>query len=161
MLDKAFNFIVHIKLYQIFMFMRFLINENAFENLVMDYINANYNLKELHWTNPYDYDYAGNEYEDSDRVYFYLGDYEGEDDTYFVLRWYDKGYYEKEIDDEVNYYHEILLKNVEGAPILAMPEEDYDNFTSLFGNKWLNIFKKWFTENFGLEVNSIVRDIYT
>lgn len=128
--------------------MKYIIAENKIDALVLKYLDSKYDVSELNWTNPIDWsDEDGNE--DPNRVYFYYGDYEGEDWTEYVFQWYDKGYYEN--DDEV--YSDMLAVR---APLLAISTDSYIDLNSFFGEKWHEPFKKWFFDNFDLEVKTIV-----
>ena len=49
------------------------------------------------------------------------------------------------------------LHNYECPLLLVYPRES-ETLTSLFGNKWLPVFKEWFEENTGLEVTQITND---
>jgi hypothetical protein len=49
------------------------------------------------------------------------------------------------------------LHNYE-CPLLLIYPRDSETLTSLFGNKWLPVFKEWFEENTGLEVTQITND---
>ena len=49
------------------------------------------------------------------------------------------------------------LHNYECPLLLVYPRES-ETLTSLFGNKWLPVFKEWFEENTKLEVTQITND---
>ena len=49
------------------------------------------------------------------------------------------------------------LHNYE-CPLLSVYPRQSETLTSLFGNKWLPVFKEWFEENTGLEVTQITND---
>jgi hypothetical protein len=44
------------------------------------------------------------------------------------------------------------------CPLLSIYPRQSETLTSLFGNKWLPVFKEWFEENTGLEVTQITND---
>ena len=44
------------------------------------------------------------------------------------------------------------------CPLLSVYPSVSEKLTSLFGNKWLPVFKEWFEENTGLEVAQITND---
>ena len=58
------------------------------------------------------------------------------------------GSYEFQINDETAYVY-YNTKTLEIYPWLD------EKLTSLFGNKWLPVFKEWFEENSGLKVKKI------
>ena len=49
------------------------------------------------------------------------------------------------------------LHNYE-CPLLSVYPSVSEKLTSLFGDKWLPVFKEWFEENSGLEVAQITND---
>ena len=49
------------------------------------------------------------------------------------------------------------LHNYE-CPLLSVYPRASETLTSLFGNKWLPVFKEWFEENTKLEVTQITND---
>lgn len=49
------------------------------------------------------------------------------------------------------------LHNYE-CPLLSVYPHQSETLTSLFGNKWLPVFKEWFEENTKLEVTQITND---
>jgi len=44
------------------------------------------------------------------------------------------------------------------CPLLLVYPRESETLTSLFGNKWLPVFKEWFEENTGEEVAQITND---
>ena len=60
--------------------MKYLITESKLEESIVHYINELFDVNNIHWTNPLEQDdETGEEWDDDNRVIFYVGDYEGED----------------------------------------------------------------------------------
>jgi hypothetical protein len=58
--------------------MRYVITESRIEEAITDYLDELFDIENLNWTHPYDYDdETGEEGEDENRVEFYIGDYLG------------------------------------------------------------------------------------
>ena len=67
--------------------MKYLITESKLEESILYYIDELFDITDINWTNPPEYDEeTGEEWDDDNRVVFYIGDYEGEDEGCFY--WY-------------------------------------------------------------------------
>ena len=126
--------------------MKYLILESRLNNSIIDYLNKLYDVSDISWTNPYDYDdETGEEGEDPNTIDFYRGDYEGTYDSDFVFKWYDPEYYAG--GDYIG------LQNK--CPILEVHENEGDILNGYFGDMWHEPFKKWFEEHFELPIKTI------
>lgn len=120
--------------------MKYLITESKLEETIMNYFDELFDIQDLNWTHPYEYDdELGEEGDDENRIEFYKGDYS--DDTCF--RYYKCGYFNpgspaQEICPEVSVEH----------PYSA-------TLTGYFGDMWQEPFKKWIKINFDLPVKTV------
>jgi hypothetical protein len=106
-----------------------------------------FDVEDINWTHPYEYDDEGNEYEDPNRILFYFGDY-GDDDV--VFHWYGRDYWG----------YTTHLPYRENSPIVEIEDPFLTRLNGLFGNKWYEPFKEWFGEKFDVPVNKITDEIY-
>lgn len=113
--------------------MKYVLNENKLENLIIKFLNATFPPSEIDWEHPVDYfhveDEYGNEVEETDidylkKMYFYKGN------SIFIL--------------------DLLIRHK------AFVEVDYYNggeiLEDMFGDLWKEPFKVWFKDNFGHEI---------
>jgi 3'-phosphoadenosine 5'-phosphosulfate sulfotransferase (PAPS reductase)/FAD synthetase len=99
-------------------------------------------LDDVNYLNPIEYnDDTREEYEDETRVEFYLGDYEDGETT--IFKWYDCKYF----------YPDSPVQNI--CPTVVVEHPYDDTLIAYFSDKWEEPFKKWFTENFNLPVNTV------
>ena len=71
--------------------MKYVITESKLEETIMNYFDELFDIQDLHWTHPYEYDdESGEEGDDENRIEFYKGDY-SDMDTCF--RYYKCGYF--------------------------------------------------------------------
>lgn len=121
--------------------MRYVITESKLESAIIAYLDETFDVDDTNWTNAYDYDDDGYEYEDENVILFYIGDYNGEDDSCF--RWYDCEYFNK------GSYARTICPTVQ-------VEHPYDlQLNGYFGDTWKEPFKKWFTKRYDLPVKTI------
>ena len=67
--------------------MKYIITESKLDETITNYLDGLFDIDNINWTHPLDYDLdTGEEWDDVNRVVFYMGDYEGEDDGCFY--WY-------------------------------------------------------------------------
>ena len=111
--------------------MKYFITESKLENTIYTYINDLFG--DLHFTAYEDDD--GNEMDSA--LEFYFGDYEDDEHAFY---WYDS-----------NFFVSYCLK----CPIVQFDEDLLNKLNSLFGDKWEQIFKKWFWEKYHMKVKTI------
>jgi len=128
--------------------MRVIISESKLDAIILKYINNEFPVNRINYTEGFDEDGVP----DDTTYVFYMGDDIDND----VFRWYDKGYWKGW--DEGGLYDDTLVNyRIKQSPLLVFRDENfYDNMTAMFGEKWKPVFKKWFTDNFGLEINTII-----
>ena len=64
--------------------MKYIITKSKLEKIILHYIDELFDVDNINWTNPLeDDDETGEEWEDENRVVFYIGDYDGEDEGCF------------------------------------------------------------------------------
>ena len=121
--------------------MRYIISESKYDNFIYEYIDKLFPREHLNFGSPYITDEQGNEVEDKDRVEFWF-DVGRDEDVCF--RWYGCDYF----------YSNAPLK--QHCPFVIL-ENIYDNkLNSLFQDSWKPIFKKWFTNNSGLPIKTVL-----
>ena len=122
--------------------MKYVITESKLEESILYYINELFDVNDIHSTNPLEVDYEkGEEWEDENRVVFYVGDYEGEDEGCFY--WYDCDYFTP--------YSSASKK----CPMVSVEVQYEKQLNAYFGDLWKEPFKKWFKEHFELPVKTI------
>lgn len=122
--------------------MKYIITESKLDETITNYLNELFDVDNLNWTNPIVYDdETGEEWDDVNRVIFYIGDYEGEDDGYFY--WY-----------ECDFFYPFSPGS-EKCPMVNLETKYINQLNGYFGDMWKEPFKRWFTDNFGLPVNTI------
>jgi hypothetical protein len=132
--------------------MKFIITENKLEQFIIRHLDKMYDVNEINWVNPYEYDdETGEESENPNINDFYLGDYDGPYDSDFLFRWIGPEYYDVE-DSDFGEYNVELQKE---SPILEVHESNGNELNNYFGNKWHEPFKIWFEEKFGLPIKTI------
>ena len=122
--------------------MKYLITESKLEDTILNYINKLFDVNDINWTHPTEWDGETNEtWDDTNRIEFYIGDYQGEGEGCFY--WYDCEYF-----DPNSPASEI-------CPTVSVEYEFENQLNGYFGNMWHGPFKKWFTENFNLPVKTV------
>ena len=122
--------------------MKYIITESRLEENILHYINEIFDVNDIHSTNPLEYDdETGEEWEDENRVVFYIGDYNGEDEGCFY--WYDCKYFIRDSTASKN------------CPMVSVEIEYKKQLDGYFGDMWHGPFKKWFKEHFELPVKMI------
>jgi hypothetical protein len=123
--------------------MKYIITESRLEENILYYINEIFDVNDIHSTNPLEYDdETGEEWEDENRVVFYVGDYNGEDEGCFY--WYSCDYF------NTNSEAKDLL-----CPMVSVEVKYKKQLDGYFGDMWHEPFKKWFKEHFELPVKMI------
>lgn len=122
--------------------MRYIITESRLEENILHYINELFDVNDINWTNPIeDDDETGEEWEDDNRIVFYVGDYEGDDGGCFY--WYACDYFNPNSPASKN------------CPMVSVELEYKKQLDGYFGDLWHEPFKKWFKEHFELPVKTI------
>ena len=120
--------------------MKYIISESKLEKLMVDYFDEVFPVHKINWTYPYEEFEDGTEGEDPNRIEFYIGDW-GDDNTLF--RWYACEYFNRDSFAQST------------CPEIAIDPPYGNLLVSLFGDRWENPFKKWFTDNFNLKVKTV------
>ena len=108
------------------------------DQVVTDYLNELFDVDNINYISPLEYDdYTDEEWEDEDRLEFYLGDY---DDENACFKWYSCDYFDEPPKD---------------CPEVVLETEYSNQLDGYFGDKWHEPFKKWIYEHFDLKVNGV------
>jgi len=122
--------------------MKYIITESKLEGTIMSYLDELFDIQDLNWTHPYDYDdETGEEGDDENRIEFYIGDYEGTDEgcfRYYFCDYFNQGSPAKDI-----------------CPIISLESQYTETLNSYFGDMWQEPFKKWIKLNFDLSVKTV------
>ena len=122
--------------------MKYLITESKLEESILYYIDELFDITDINWTNPPEYDEeTGEEWDDDNRVVFYIGDYEGADEGCFY--WYSCDYFNPNSPAS------------EKCPMVSVEVRYEKQLNAYFGDLWHEPFKKWFKEHFELPVKTI------
>jgi hypothetical protein len=122
--------------------MKYIISESRLEESILYYINELFDVNDININNPLEYDdETGEEWEDTNRLQFYIGDYNGEDEGCFF--WYDCDYFNPN------------SASSEKCPIVVVDDEYKNQLDGYFGDVWHEPFKKWLKEHFELPVKTI------
>ena len=121
--------------------MKYIIAESKLEETFMNYFDNLFDIQDLNWTYSYEYDDDGNESEDENRIQFYIGDYEGDEEGCF--KYYFCDYFTPH----------SLARDI--CPTISI-ESAYKNvLNGYFGNLWIEPFKKWIKLHFDLAVKTV------
>ncbi len=108
----------------------------------MDYLDNLFDIENLNWTYPYEYDdETGEEGEDYNRMEFYIGDYQGTGEGCF--RWHACEYFNPGSPAQ-NF-----------CPSVSIETEYTQILDGYFGDLWHEPFKKWFKTHFDFPVKTI------
>jgi hypothetical protein len=133
--------------------MKYIIKESKLNETIKNYLNSVYPVDKMHWTPAFDDDL--NEMDSA--IEFYISD-EDEDDTETVFRWYDKEYWNEQIDElspSQEYDRKLLKKYKNDSPILEFENSNVSrSLNGYFGDSWKQPFKEWFYDNFGFIIKT-------
>jgi hypothetical protein len=124
------------------------ITESRRDKVMTEYFNELFNVDEINWSHPLEFygyggDRGGEEYVDETRTKFYIGP-EFNDDIVFY-------FYEEE-------YFSPDSGMKDKCPLIVVEDDYKRSLDGYFGDSWHELFKKWFKENFGLEIKTIDTD---
>ena len=112
--------------------MKYIITESRLEETITNYLYELFDVDNIHYTVPYEYDdETGEEGDDNTRMEFYMGDYEN-DDTCF--RWYDCEYF-----NPGSYARDICPTVTVEYNEIAMISKILSNFFMVCSNQTTNI----------------------
>lgn len=117
--------------------------DNKLDVKIIEFINSYLDTTQIHFTHEYEeyVDEFGNEVEGENPyyAYFYIGDFDSNDESLFV--WFDKGYF--------NQYTEKGRERMEQCPMLKIKDKNFSNaLNGLFNDRWKEPFKMWFNNLF-------------
>lgn len=117
------------------------IQESKLDNQITHYIDELFDVNDINWTYRVEYDDDGYEYEDSNQIEFYVGDYQGEDEGCFY--WYGCDYFNPN------------SKARDLCPLVNLEVIYKKQLNGYFGDLWHEPFKKWFEKHFDLPVKLV------
>jgi hypothetical protein len=126
--------------------MKYTITESKLNSAIYEYIDELFH-------NGYDIRMEVAEDEDGDPIE-YAYDFVQDNGGYgFLFTWTGKEYYEKEGRENVTSFGK---RWIDYAPVVEISEDEIiDQLKGMFGDMWVPIFKKWFTNTFSLPVKTV------
>lgn len=123
--------------------MKLIINENKFKDVILKFINRYYDVNEIN-IKPY----HNKDGTISDNFVFYTDDYYADGAVFRLYNNIPIALRATLPDDK---------KPSDDENILIMVDDNMvPRLNDVFQDKWIPVFKEWFKENFGFEVNLIV-----
>ena len=123
--------------------MKLIINENKFKDVILKFINRYYDVNEIN-IKPY----QNRDGSISDNLVFYTGDYYRDGAVFRLFNDLPPVIMAALPDDKKPSNDENVLMMVDDNMIRRLND--------IFQDKWIPVFKEWFKENFGFEVNLII-----
>lgn len=123
--------------------MKLIINENKFKDVILKFINRYYDVNEIN-IKPY----QNKDGSISDNLVFYTGDYYRDGAVFRLFNDLPPVIMAALPDDKKPSNDENVLMMVDDNMIRRLND--------IFQDKWIPVFKEWFKENFGFEVNLII-----
>ena len=121
--------------------MKILITENKLNDFILQYIEEKYPVDKINYNE--NYDDEGNP-DDTSYVFYFT-----DNDGWAIFIWYGKDYWKG--DDT-----EILRDRIEKSPMLYFEDSrEIAKLNKMFGKHWKPVFKKWFYDNFKMEIKTI------
>ena len=126
--------------------MKYIIKESKLNSAIYEYIDQLFH-------NGYNIRMEAAEDEDGDPIE-YAYDFIQENGGFgFLFTWTGKEYYEKEGNENVTSFGK---RWIDYAPVVEISEDEIiDQLKGMFGDMWVPIFKKWFTDTFSLPVKTV------
>ena len=126
--------------------MKYLITESKLNSAIYEYIDQLFH-------NGYNIRMEEAEDEDGNPIE-YAYDFVQDNGGYgFLFTWTGKEYYEREGRENVTTFGK---KWIDYAPVIEIAEDEIiDQLKGMFGDMWVPIFKKWFTDTFSLPVKTV------
>ena len=120
--------------------MKYIITESKLEETIMNYFDELFDIHNIHWSHPYEYDdETGEEGDDKNRILFYSeGDEDGE-----RFRWYGCEYFS----------YGSPAKDI--CPTVSVEYPYVNSLNGYFGDMWQEPFKKWVKLHFDLPVKTV------
>ena len=122
--------------------MKYIISESRLKNAMEKVFNQYINLDEIQTYNPIEETDDGEEYEDTTKTIYYVGDYYDDSDELF--RYY-----------ECEYFNENAFEIRKKCPLISLDDRIKDTFDALFNNLWVEPFRIWINHNLDLKVKTV------
>lgn len=118
-----------------------IIKESNLDSVIMNYLNELFQVNDIHYHFPIDHNEEDEEYEDENRVNYFIGDYEDGDND--IFKWYSCDYF-----NEGSHARTI-------CPTVDLETKYSSILNGYFGDRWIEPFKSWFEKNFGDPVKTV------
>ena len=124
--------------------MKYVICESTLNKVILRYLNKIPDNLRAYVSIDVD-DETGEEYDDESHIIFYKGPEDYNEDNE-VFHWYG-----------CDYFYDFAPQKVYGTcPVIVVDHPLNDDLSDTFGeDAWKETFKKWFTEKYGLPVNTV------
>jgi hypothetical protein len=121
--------------------MKYIIAESKLEQTIMNYFDKIFDVENIKYVNPIEDDNeTGEEWEDENRLDFYIGDYY---DDSSCFKWYNCEYFNPGSPAE------------EICPTVTVEYPYVNTLNGYFGDVWQEPFKKWIKLHFDLPVKTV------
>lgn len=126
----------------VFITMKYILKESRLNRAMIKFFQKELNLDEIKSHNPIEEDPNGEEYEDTNKTIYYIGDLWDDDEELF--RYY-----------KCEYFYENSSEMRKKCPILVMDDRILNTFNGMFDDLWVEPFKQWINNELDLNVKSI------
>lgn len=121
--------------------MKYIVTESRLHTAMNKLFGQYINIDEVRTHNPIEEDSYGEEYEDTNKTLFYVGDYYGDGE---LFRYY-----------LCNYFNENAYEALQKCPLLTLDSSISDTFNGLFDDLWIEPFRQWINNEFDLNVKVV------
>ena len=129
----------------VFITMKYILEESRLNRAMIKFFQKEINLNEIKKYNPIEENPDnGEEYEDTNKTIFYVGDGHYFDSDEELFRYY-----------ECEYFYENATEMRKKCPILVLDDRILNTFNGMFDNLWVEPFKEWINNELDLNVKSI------
>ena len=130
--------------------MKIIITENKLTNSIYNYIDETFNPNDMDWVYGLGIDddgYVDIDKENENFLIFFKGEWEGEEDSDSVFHYFNVDFYDKNDPSHKPFRDK--------TPILEVLGDYGRHLDTMFDNHWHEPMKKWFQDNFNLQVKTL------
>ena len=128
----------------VFITMKYIITESRLHTAMIRLFGQYINIDEIQRYNPIEETTDGEEYEDTNKTVFYVGDGHYFDSDEEVFRYY-----------ECDYFNEDAYEVLQKCPLLTLDSSISDTFNGLFDDLWIEPFRQWINNEFDLNAKVV------